>query len=174
MKKLILLTLMLFLSGNVLADQRFESWQGLCHFAYDPADDDNEIYFANCKNTINTNDANDGTGRRASGSARVDAEYSIFNGVELGSGALDGISGSNIYLKGNATNGTSYPDDKYTVSNAPCVMVTSNYDANADANNETVYISNDYNLEIEWKNVDSDKMLGNLSFNLICRDGTAQ
>ena len=55
MKNLLALTLTIWLSVFITwtaqADQRFESEQGICHFAYDTNDSDNEVYFANCQNT---------------------------------------------------------------------------------------------------------------------------
>ena len=46
--KYLQLILLLF-TTSLMADQRFETWQGLCHFAYDPADDDNNetVYTTN-------------------------------------------------------------------------------------------------------------------------------
>lgn len=164
MKHLLLLAL-LILNANVQADQRFESWQGLCHFAYDVNDDDNEVYFANCKNTIDTHNTGDGNGRLAYGSSVVTETYSLHDLTipKFNSGGL---------LKGTDADGTIY-DDSYAISNAPCVMVTSNYDAGADDNNETVYVTNDWNLEIDMGAV-GDGLITDVSFKLSCRGGVAQ
>ena len=53
------ITLVFGLATIAKADQRFESVGGFCHFVLNPNNDDNEIFFANCKNSIRVND--DGT-----------------------------------------------------------------------------------------------------------------
>ena len=155
----------LLMSVDVLADQRFETWQGLCHFAYDVNDDDNEVYFANCKNTIDTHDRGDGAGRLAYGTSIVSETYSLqdltFPKFTNG-GFLKGVDASQDVYGSN-----------YQVSNAPCVMVTSNYNAAADDNNETVYITNDWNLEMNMVHVDSN-LVTDVTFKLNCRSGVSQ
>lgn len=149
------------------ADQRFESWQGICHFAYDEADDDNEVYFANCQNVINTHDGQDGQGRKAYGTSTVKQKYPIFDAVAY-------IKGVDTYLKGADADNTQYPDSKYTSApNTPCVMVTSNYNAANDDNNETVYVTNDWNLSIEWGKYDFEDRSNTLTYKLSCRGGIA-
>ena len=170
MKSFIILAIsFILMSSDVLADQRFESWQGLCHFAYDTNDDDNEVYFANCINSIDTFDAGDGQGRLAYGSSTVSMNFNILKGE-----FPRGIGGANKFIKGSDANPIIYGDNYTVAVNTPCVMVTSNYDANADDNNETVYVTNDYNLEIVWKNTDTETMTSDLTYNLACRGGVPQ
>ena len=161
-------------SSNVFADQRMETWQGLCHFAYDPADSDNEVYFGGCENVIDTYDAGDGQGRLAKGTSRTSAKY---NSTDKTYNSL--MTGGKILLKGADSDKEIYPDDEYTASNTTCEMVTSNYDAGADDNNETVYSTNDWNLEV--RAVTSDSEMNNdgsyivpFSYDLSCRGGIAQ
>jgi len=82
------MVLVLFASV-VQADQRFETVGGFCHFILNPNNDDNEVFFANCMNSIVQN--NDGTG---SGSTLVKVSYpfgaapisetTVFTGEETG------------------------------------------------------------------------------------------
>ena len=164
MKYFIFILALLF-AWNVQADQRFETWQNLCHFSYDPEDDDNEVYFSTCQNTIDTHDAQDGQGRLAYGTSTVRQVYSLpdLTIPKLGLGKL----------KGADADDTVYGDNYTSAPNTPCVMVTSNYDAGADDNNETVYVTNDWNLEIltEQVTVDLDTAL---VYKLDCRNGVAQ
>ena len=167
--KYLLFIMAILLSFGATADQRFESDGGYCHFAYDTNDDDNEVYFANCINTIDTYDAADGQGRLAMGDTNVKKHYTVRDKTYIAA-----LEKGNIYLKGNQT-GESYGN--YDVSNAPCVMVTANYDAGNDDQNETVYVTNDWNLEIRvYKREDDSFEKGNLkvTYNLACRNGIAQ
>lgn len=139
MKKFLIIMMLFAVPFVAEADQRFETWQGLCHFAYDPNDDDNEVYFANCDNSIVTHQG------VAHGHTRT---------IQKG-GSPIGQSYEAKRLIGAATNADYYPG--YTVSNTACVMVTSNYDAGADDNNETVYTTNDWDLTIaKWEQVFQD------------------
>ena len=176
MKKhlLIIAAVMAFaFSSNIYADQRMETWQGLCHFAYDAADSDNEVYFANCVNVIDTYDAGDGQGRLAKGTSRTSAHY---NAIDKTYNSL--MVGGKILLKGADADNTIYPDDTYTTSNTTCEMVTSNYNAGADDNNETVYSTNDWNLEVKADTDDAEEDDGSyvipFSYSLACRGGIAQ
>ena len=166
---------MMYFSSNALADQRFENWQGICHFAYDAEDDDNEVYFANCINTIDTYDAGDGNGRLAYGSAGVTQKYDPSRDTYP-----KGITkrGDVVKMKGNAS---TVGGDNFTVADFACVMVTSNYNADADDNNETVYNTNDWDLVMsaskgKAKGKEKDKSLGGLkiTYKLNCRGGVAQ
>lgn len=166
MKKYLLLLLLVAMPFSVMADQRFENWQGICHFNYDANNDDNEVYFSNCKNTIDTYD--DGNGTLAFGSSSVKETYIVEKNT-YPKGLVDG----NVFLKGNA----STAGDKYEVSNTTCVMVTSNYNADADDNNETVYTTNDWELEMIAKdkhNKRRDNHNMKVAFDLNCRNGVAQ
>ena len=156
--------LLLLLAHTAIADQRFESWQGLCHFAYDVNDDDNEVYFANCKNTIDTHDAGDGAGRLAHGSSIVSTTYSL-EALTMPKFTNGGK------LKGVDADPGVYGDD-YLTANTACVMVTSNYNAGADDNNETVYVTNDWDLLMTTE-VDSS-LKAVVGFELNCRNGVQQ
>ena len=158
---------LLLLALNVSADQRFETNQGLCHFAYDVNNSDNEVYFANCQNTINTYDAGDGQGRLAHGTSTVQQEYELLN--------YTFPIFSSFFLKGADANKQIYSDGRYTTAlNTSCVMVTSNYDAGADANNETVYVTNDWNLDINFGHYDAATGVSIITYALDCRNGVAQ
>ena len=154
---------MMYFSSNALADQRFENWQGICHFAYDVNDDDNEVYYANCVNRIKTHDYGDGQGRLAYGSSTVkEAWYP------------ESLStyGRAVKLKGSQAN--EGRNLEHTVAaDIPCVMVTSNYNADADDNNETVYVTDDWVLTSEWA-FDTTTMTGTLTHHLDCFRGVAQ
>ena len=151
----------------VQADQRMETWQGLCHFALDPADDDNEVYFANCKNTIDTPDTGDGTGRKANGMSIVKAKYDIFGRAYP--------NYRNLKLAGPENTRYDYFNTaERAVIETPCVMVTSNYNAANDDNNETVYITNDWTVDIEYTNIEFDNFTFDIVYTLSCRNGVAQ
>jgi hypothetical protein len=68
------LLFVLLLPLTVIADQRFETVGGFCHFVtpegFRNANDDNEVFFANCLNSIRQNE--DGTG---DGSTVVKVKY---------------------------------------------------------------------------------------------------
>lgn len=163
--------IMSFGTGTVYADQRFETDGGYCHFSYDVNDADNEVYFANCLNTIDTYDAADGQGRLAMGDSNVKKKYTVRDAT-----FIQALREGNIFLKGNQA-GEPY-GDRYTTSNAPCVMVTANYDAGNDDQNETVYVSNDWNMEIitaKFKKGEAfDKGNIRVHYKLSCRGGVAQ
>lgn len=161
-----LLALLLCLPLVVQADQRFETWQGLCHFAYDSADDDNEVYFANCSNSINTYDAQDGQGRLAYGTSKITESYHL---PDLTRPAFQ--QGN---LKGADADPAIYGDDYVTAAATPCVMVTSNYNAAADDNNETVYVTDNWNLEISNIGPIDSSLIMWVTFTLNCRNGIAQ
>lgn len=164
MKHLFLILALCF-SFNAFADQRFETWQGLCHFAYDPNDDDNEVYFANCDNTIDTHDSGDGQGRLAYGSSITSSEYYL---PDMVTPKFAGVN----KLKGVDADAAFYGDEYTEAVNTQCVMVTSNYNAGADDNNETVYVTNNWNLEISQS---TDANLNQVvAYKLSCRDGVAQ
>ena len=97
MKAIYLMVLVLF-SSVVQADQRFETVGGFCHFVLNPENDDNEVFFANCQNSIVQN--NDGTGR---GSTIIEVKY------PFGSAPIE----KTLILTGEETG-------------IPCVMVDSN------------------------------------------------
>jgi len=154
-----LLILAILLSFNAVADQRFETWQGLCHFAYDVNDDDNEVYFANCTNTIDTFDAQDGQGRLAYGSSITTKKYNVQSNTLK-------LAGFKAKLKGADTDPEKYDDDYTSTPDTPCIMVTSNYDAGNDDNNETVYVTNDWDLVIKPKFKDGEFSFKKMKYDL--------
>lgn len=87
--KYLLLSLALLLSTPAMSDQRFETVGGFCHFILNAQNDDNEVYFANCLNSIVQN--NDGTGNGSTiilvtyptGSAPI-SEDITFTGTDTG------------------------------------------------------------------------------------------
>jgi hypothetical protein len=147
----LLLCLLAMYAVTATADQRFETEQGQCHFSYDPNDDDNEVYFANCVNTINTYD--NGAGRLAYGTAIVDAPV-----------VSTGIARS-VKLQGTA----AAPRDGYTVTETDCQMVTSNYNGDG-TNNYTTYATDDWHLEIKA----NGKGKKGAKYNLTCRAAAPQ
>jgi len=62
--------LLLLLSFSAHADQRFETVGGFCHFILSTQNDDNEVFFSNCQNSITQLD--DGS---AIGSSIIEMEY---------------------------------------------------------------------------------------------------
>ena len=162
MKHLITLSLTIFIIATANADQRMETWQGLCHYNYDVNDDDNEVYYANCENTIDTYD--NGNGRLAKSSSEKNKTYTLKDAT------FPVIKDFNHI--GNATDPEKYPG--YVVNNAPCISVTSNYNAAADDNNETVYVTNDWNLEITVSQYDYVNDTLTYTYKLNCRDGVSQ
>jgi hypothetical protein len=104
MKYLLILLFAFTLSAQ--ADQRFETVGGFCHFVtpegFATANDDNEVFFANCENSIRQN--NDATG---SGSTLVEVDYPLgalpFTGKFAYSGAETGIDCVMV-----DSNGTAY------------------------------------------------------------------
>ena len=147
------------------ADQRFESHQGICHFAYDVSNDDNEVYFENCKNTIDVFNGVMTNGiTSASGTSTITQSYILKDGAQPHtlSTKLKGADAGILYV-----NHLSAP-------NTPCVMVTSNYNAANDDDNETVYVSNDWNLEIDVSPYNSVTGRMTYTYTLACRNGVAQ
>jgi hypothetical protein len=92
--KYIILTMLLF-SFNAVADQRFETTGGFCHFVtpegFANNNDDNEVFFANCENSIRQKANGDGEG-----STTVKVDYPAgavpFYGEHKYSGADTGIN----------------------------------------------------------------------------------
>ena len=70
--KYIILAVSMIACTSVMADQRFETNNGFCHFVLNPNNADNEAFFANCLNTIVQN--NDGTG---TGTTYIEAQFPI-------------------------------------------------------------------------------------------------
>ena len=56
----IILAVSMIACMSVIADQRFETNNGFCHFVLNANNAHNEVFFANCRNSIVQN--NDGTG----------------------------------------------------------------------------------------------------------------
>lgn len=137
MKKLFLL---LLLPLAVMADQRFEMDGGYCHFNYDVNNADNEVYFANCKSIIDTHDG------VARGHTNVTVKYDT-NDRTLPMDLIGSNARTGINLRGAGANSSVYGEELYTVSNATCNMVTANYNAGADDQNETEYTTTDWNME---------------------------
>ena len=167
MKQLFLLVL-LCLPFGAFADQRFESHQGICHFAYDADDPDNEVYFSNCVNTINTAITPFTQGvRYAFGTSLSEQDYTlVYNTHPYTQGAK---------LKGSEASPIRFPDSEYTLAvNTPCVMVTSNYDAANDDDNETVYVTNDWNFELIVGSLNLNTQTMRYTYVLNCRKGVAQ
>ena len=166
MKNLIIICLLLT-PFMVNADQRFESHQGICHFSYDVDNDDNEVYFANCKNTIDVfNSPRTQNITYASGTSTVTQSYIMRYGANphtLG-----------VKLKGVDANKYLFGEEYLVAINTPCVMVTSNYNAANDDDNETVYVSNDWNLEVTPNNYNSETGTMDYTYSLYCRNGIAQ
>ena len=158
-----LLSILLFISINVCADQRFETDGGYCHTAHNVNDADDEIYFSNCVSSIWTPKV-DGQ-RVANGNTIMSKEYPIADGgfPVLGGTKFKGVDAPyNAYL------------DYDTAANTPCVMVTANYDAANDDQNETVYVTNDWNLSYEWLDYNAENQTAMLQATLSCRGGVQQ
>lgn len=182
MKKLILfftIALAFAISAPVYADNRAET-KGTCHFAPDPADDDNEVYGSVCKNSIETYDAGDGQGRLAYTEVWAHKDYTV----------IDGAFPKSIGPANKATRGSDADPDQYNVWTGPlgdetpytltentnCASVTHNYN---NGDNYTVYNSDDYNVEYWWTSspVGEYANLGimmRLNIHMVCRGGVPQ
>jgi hypothetical protein len=153
---LALVCVLLLAHGMAKADQRMETWQGLCHFGYDPANANNEIYFANCENSI---DVYNGA---ATGVTTVSQDYQLFGefnntrkppAIPTSAWVTDASDPDVKRTKmiGNQTDWWDRYDTSittYRIQNTACTMVTSNYNAGNDDNNETVYTTNNWTLII--------------------------
>jgi hypothetical protein len=71
-----MIAVLMFISVVAVGDQRFETVGGFCHFVtpegFQTANDDNEVFYANCLNSIRQNA--DGSG---SGSTTINVEYPV-------------------------------------------------------------------------------------------------
>jgi len=171
---------MMYFSSNALADQRFETNTNFCHFAGDPEDDDNEAFLSGCENSLIAHDAADGNGRLVDGTATVSHDYNLSEKTypvwatkpnPRGYGQPELVM---VLLKGADVERSSYRQHRSAV-NIPCEMVTSNYNANNDDQNETVYSTNDWNLSVVWSQpYESNFDLRRLTYHLACRNGAAQ
>ena len=159
------LTLLFYLLLPTLAsaDNRFEIAGNYCHTAHNPADDDDEIYFSNCVSAIWTPQV--GGQRIANGNVIMTKGYPVH---DLTHPVL-----SDLKFKGSDTV-NSQSADYIVAANTPCVMVTANYDAANDDQNETVYVSNDWNLIYEWVGYDAETQIATLEATLSCRNGIQQ
>lgn len=98
--------LVIVVAGNAWSDQRFETVGGFCHFVtpegFQNGNDDNEVFFSNCENSIRQK--SDGTGE---GSTRVTVFYPMgsqpFVKTHTASGADTGIDCVMV-----DSNGTTY------------------------------------------------------------------
>ena len=113
MKIFTAILLMFFMTGAI-ADQRFETVGGFCHFVtpegFANGNDDNEVFFANCENSIQQNQ--DGTG---SGSTLVNVKYPAgalpFIGEHTFTGADTGVNCVMV-----DSNGTQYTTQDWTAT----------------------------------------------------------
>jgi hypothetical protein len=105
---------LMMLSFTAVADQRFETVGGFCHFVtpegFANGNDDNEVFFANCENSIRQNQ--DGTG---SGSTLVKVKYPAgalpFTGKHTFTGAGTGVDCVMV-----DSNGTQYVTRDWTAT----------------------------------------------------------
>jgi len=167
-------------SISATADNRAET-KSTCHFAPDPADDDNEIYGSVCKNSIETYDAGDGQGRLGY------METWAYHDYNLNDGAYPKSLGGNQAARRGA-DAVGYETWHYRSNiyipyvetpNTECAFVTHNYANGAD--NYTVYATNDYNVEYWWTGPDEseyypleNKAIARLNMHMVCRGGVPQ
>ena len=111
--KYIMLILMM-LSMGAVADQRFETNNGMCHFVtpegFANGNDDNEVFFANCENSIRQNQ--NGTG---SGSTMVKVKYPAGAMPFVGEYEFTG-AGTGVDCVMVDSNGTQYVTQDWTAS----------------------------------------------------------
>jgi hypothetical protein len=93
---------------SVIADQRFETNNGFCHFVLNPNNADNEVFFSNCRNAIVQN--NDGTG---TGTTYIKAQFPIGGAPIAKSLALTGDE-TGIACNMVDSNGTQYTTNDWT------------------------------------------------------------
>ncbi len=146
----------MLIAFNVMADQRFETAGGYSHFVLDQNNDDNEIYFANCENSIETANG------VASGSTRcVKKKERIIPWLKYNEGTIrnQGEDDEKYIL---VLSGDTYP--------TPCQMVTSNYDAANDDWNQTEYTSNTWSARYVAERSEGHPFF-NITYTLYCKDG---
>lgn len=169
---------LLFIATSVCADQRFETVGGFCHFVtpqgFQNNNDDNEVFYANCKNSIRQ-EAN-GTG---SGSSKITAKYPPrgipFIGEHEYTGEETGVDCVMV-----DSNGTQYVtrdwNSKYSVhvpglnkfrSVFGTVKGDEKYDRDFDFNEDGVING----LDIGEFRTEAD---GTVKYEIVCRNGVQQ
>lgn len=106
--KYIILVVSMIACTSVIADQRFETNNGFCHFVLNPNNANNEVFFANCLNSIVQN--NDGTG---SGATYIKARFPIGGAPIAESLTLTGDE-TGIACNMVDSNGTQYTTNDWT------------------------------------------------------------
>jgi hypothetical protein len=106
--KYILLAVTMITYTSVIADQRFETNNGFCHFVLNPNNANNEVFFANCQNSIVQND--DGTG---TGTTYIRVQFPIGDAPIAESLALSGDE-TGIACNMVDSNGTQYTTNDWT------------------------------------------------------------
>lgn len=183
MKKPLLVLMMIVavaFIGAVYADNRAET-KSTCHFAPDPANDDNEVYASVCSNSIETYDAGDGQGQLAYSETWAYRDYAIGDQAFPKS-----VSSIDMARRGADTDADRYDTWHHEgaeipyveTANTACNLVTHNYANGAD--NYTEYSTNDYNVEYWWTKVEDDNhpkyhaMVFRLNMHMVCRGAVAQ
>lgn len=154
--------ILLLLASPVLADQRVENWQGICHFSYDANNNNNEVYSSNCQTAITLYEG------IASATGKLIQTYNFTDRTLPKPMQQIPIIG----FKFKGTDAQGYQN--YELQNGNCVMVTSNYDAGTDSNNETVYATRDWNLTAKPEIVDTKTGEVIVTYKLACRGGIQQ
>lgn len=163
--------LMFVMSFGVFADQRIDRDTNNCHISLDPNDDDTEM-------DLSCTELNSGVYREvnADGVRIANGWYFGFIRVPLDQ-AVNGeyfVEGQDIYRKGQDS---AAADKPYVVAaNTSCNLVRSNYQQNtgSDDQNQTEYVSNDYELKLKWFNKFGDERghFGIWQVEMYCRNGT--
>ena len=166
-----LLIVLLMFTMNAYADQRFETVGGFCHFVtpegFENTNDDNEVFFANCENSIRQNQ--DGTG---SGSTKTTGKYPAGALPFTGEHEYSGETGVDCVMVDS--NGTVYVtqdwNSKYEVKikglwgfKRAFLTNDEDYDFNEDG------IVNALDIGIFKQNAD-----GKIEYTLTCRNGAQQ
>jgi hypothetical protein len=106
--KYIILAVSMIACTSVIADQRFETNNGFCHFVLNPSNADNEVFFSNCRNSIVQN--NDGTG---TGTTYIKVQFPVGGAPISESLALTGDE-TGIACNMVDSNGTQYTTNDWT------------------------------------------------------------
>jgi hypothetical protein len=167
-----LIIVFLLLSANVIADQRMETVGGFCHFVtpegFATANDDNEVFLANCVNSIRQNA--DATG---SGSTMVKVKYPPtampFFGKYKFSGAETGVDCVMV-----DSNGTTYATQDWDATYKTEIKELKKFQKALGTDNSDY----DYNEDGVVNGLDvgmfRQQAEGEIKYSVVCRNGAQQ
>jgi len=155
-------------SIHAVADQRFETVGGFCHFVLNPDNDDNAVSLSNCANTIVQND--DGTG---DGSTRVTVKYNgnyspLYETLVL-SGKKTGIDCVMV-----DSNGTSFVTRDWNSSYVVKVKDLKEFKAAFGSDNEEFDLNNDGIVDYADLTLFRARSTIQVNYTLICRNAAQE